>query len=135
MATFSDVLLLTSGHSNHEKEPLAVYIQEAMSDNDEGGRGSSFNEPFTLISSTAETLGSAAANRAGSRSFLGHLSAGKEWIASRHAKVHPWSEFFNIRNLTRPKGVGEVTSRILGNLQRYQSNYLFVFLGLLVYCM
>lgn len=134
MATTPELLLPqsnTAGRtSSGEKEPLAVYIQEAMEDNGRGTRDT-FSEPFTLISSTAETLGSAAT----SRSFLAHLSTGKDWIASRHAKVHPWSEFFNIRNVSRPKGAGEVTSRILGNLQRYQSNYLFVFLGLLVYCM
>ena len=134
MATFSEVSLSQTynpgQNSRGEKEPLAVYIQEAMDDNDRGTRDT-FNESFTLISSTAENLRSAPSTR----SILGHISAGKDWIASRHARVHPWSEFFNIRNVSRPKGAGEVTSRILGNLQRYQSNYLFVFLGLLVYCM
>ena len=117
--------------SNNAEEPLEVYIQEAMSDNDgTSGSRDTFKESFTLISSTAETL----AGKAGSSGFLGHLSAGKDWIASKHTKVQPWSEFFSIKSVNRPKA-SEVAPRLLGNLQHYQSNYLFVFLGLLVYSM
>ena len=143
MAAFSDVLLshfrspVTSEvKGGEEKEPLTVYIQDAMADvSREGAAGGSFNEPFTLISSTAESLGSAAASRTGSKNFMSHVTAGKDWIANKHAKVQPWSEFFNIKHMSRPRGAGDVTGRILSNLQRYQSNYLFVFMGLALYCM
>lgn len=77
---------------------------------------------------TAETLG------ASSKGFLGHVNSGKAWLASKHSKVKPWTEFFNPKNFSVPKGMGDVTTRLLGNLQRFQTNYLFVFLGLLVYC-
>ncbi len=122
-----------SPQTAEKEDPPSVYIQQnntAMS----GGSGT-FSEPFTLISSTAETLGAAAADRASSRGFMGHINSGKEWIAAKHSKVQPWSEFFTPRNFSIPRGAGEVTTRILGNLQRFQTNYLFVFLGLLVYCM
>lgn len=138
MAALSDVLLSDSRlpelKKGEAKEPLTVYIQDAMADatNRDGAGGGGFNEPFTLISSTAESLGSSAAS---SKNFMSHLSAGKDWIANKHAKVQPWSEFFNVRNVSKPKGAGDVTGRILGNLQRYQSNYLFVFMGLALYCM
>ena len=139
MASLSDLLSSQyhspgSAGSSEKQDPLSVLIQgqgsagNAMS-------GDTFNEPFTLISSTAESLGSTAAGHASSKTFLGHISAGKDWIASKHSKVQPWSEFFNPRHISRPSGAGEVTSRILGNLQRFQTNYLFVFLGLLIYCM
>ncbi len=130
MASFSDT---DQRGNSEEKEPLTVFIQDAMAD--DRGVGGGFNEPFTLISSTAESLGSTAANKTSSKNFLGHLSAGKDWIANRHAKVQPWWEFFNVKNVSRPKGAGDVTTRIIGNLQRYQSNYLFVFMGLALYCM
>lgn len=115
------------------EDPPSVYIQQ-----DGGAKnmsGDSFNEPFTLITSTTESLGSVAAENARARGFLGHINTGKDWITAKHSKVQPWAEFFNPRNFSLPRGAGEVTSRLLGNLQRFQSNYLFVFLGLIVYCM
>lgn len=119
-----------------EQDPPSVYIQnESESRNMSGGSGDDFSEPFTLISSTVDNLGEAARDHAGSKGFLGHISSGKDWIASKHSKVKPWGEFFNPRSFSLPRGAGDVTSRLLGNLQRFQTNYLFVFLGLIVYCM
>ena len=112
------------------EDPPSVFIQR-----EENMAADSFSEPFTLISSTAESLGSVAAEKAGTKGFLGHISSGKDWIATKHSKVQPWAEFFNPRSFSLPKGAGDVTSRLLGNVQRFQSNYLFVFLGLIVYCM
>ena len=137
MAGFSEVFLTDSRSAEsrkEEKDPLTVYVQDTMTERETAPSGG-FSEPFTLISSTAETLGSTAAGRTSSKNFMGHVAAGKDWIVNKHAKVQPWSEFFNARNVSRPKGAGDVTGRILGNLQRYQSNYLFVFLGLALYCM
>lgn len=140
MAALTDLFYASKGTdfsaAPENQDPPSVYIQQ-----DCGGQnmarvgGDSFSEPFTLISSTAESLGSAASENASARGFLGHISTGKEWIASRHSKVQPWADFFNPRHFSLPKGAGEVTTRLLGNLQRFQSNYLFVFLGLIVYCM
>ena len=90
-----------------------------------------FEEPFTLISSSAEKAMGAATSGKG---LMGQLKAGKEWIANKHSGVQPWTEFLNIRHVSRPKSVGVATSRLLSNLHRYQSNYLFVFLGLVFYC-
>ena len=53
----------------------------------------------------------------------------------KHSGVRPWAEFLNVRKISKPKSSGEAVSRVLGNLARFQSNYLFVFLGLVVYCM
>lgn len=100
----------------------------------EGTANGDFDEPFTLITSSAEKLGSAAASGAGG-GLMGTFKAGKEWITTKHSGVQPWAEFLDVRKITKPKNIGDVTSRILGNLQRYQSNYLFVFLGLVIYCM
>ena len=84
-------------------------------------------EPFTLITSEVE--------KAKSAGLFGQIKAGKDWIQSKHSGVKPWGEFFNIRNVSKPKGAGDVTRRAIMNVQRFQSNYLFVFLGLVIYCM
>lgn len=94
--------------------------------------GVDFEEPFTLISSSAEKALGADPSAKG---LMNQLKAGKDWIASKHSGVQPWAEFLNIRYVSLPKSVGEATSRLLSNLHRFQSNYLFVFLGLVVYCM
>ena len=137
MAALSELFSSQFNYSTTPKEedPPSVYIHK---DGEEtkmsGGSGNGFNEPFTLISSTAESMGAAAAEHASTRGFMGHLNTGKDWISNKHSKVQPWAEFFNPRNFSVPKGAGDVTSRLFGNLQRFQSNYLFVFLGLIVYC-
>lgn len=117
------------------QDPPSVYIKQETGEQKMSGTVDSFSEPFTLISSTAEVLGSQAAEHANSRGLLGHISSGKDWIASKHSKVQPWAEFFNVKKFSLPRGAGDLTTRLLGNLQRFQSNYLFVFLGLVVYCM
>ena len=82
-------------------------------------------EPFTLITQEGE----------GGRGILGHLKASKEWIKGKHAGVRPWAEFFNVKKISRPQGAGGATRRVFYNIKHYQSNYLFVFLGLVIYCM
>ena len=99
---------------------------------EEAAANGDFDEPFTLITSSAEKLTSAASSGAG---LVSTFKAGKEWISNKHSGVQPWAEFLDVRRVSKPKSAGEVTTRILGNLQRYQSNYLFVFLGLVIYCM
>jgi hypothetical protein len=133
MASLVDLFSSKLPATPENQEPPSVYIKQEGEG--EAMAADSFSEPFTLITSTAESLGSVAADNANARGFLGHISNGKDWIASRHSKVQPWAEFFNPRNFSLPKGAGDVTSRLLGNVQRFQSNYLFVFLGLIIYCM
>ena len=125
-----------SSAPQEKQDPPSVYIQqEGAGDMTEGpSKQGNFDEPFTLISSAADSFGATVAEKASSRDLLGHLASGKDWIASKHSKVHPWAVFFNPKNFSLPKGAGEVTSRLLGNLQRFQTNYLFVFLGLVLYC-
>ena len=101
----------------------------------EASANGDFDEPFTLITSSAEKISSAAASNVSGAGLVGTFKAGKDWIANKHSGVQPWAEFLDVRRISKPKNVGDVTSRILGNLNRFQSNYLFVFLGLVVYCM
>ncbi|XP_022086026.1 prenylated Rab acceptor protein 1-like isoform X2 [Acanthaster planci] len=59
----------------------------------------------------------------------------REWIQKKRASVRPWTEFLKTSQFSKPKSVKEVTSRVVSNIETYQSNYLFVFVGLLVYCL
>lgn len=82
-------------------------------------------ETFTLITTASEEM---------AKSGLGDkLAAGRDWLKQRQAGVRSWGEFLSIRNISRPSGVGEATSRLLTNLRHYHANYLFVFLGLALY--
>jgi len=82
------------------------------------------SEPFTLI----EEVGSG-------KGVMEKLQAGKEWINKKRASVKPWSEFANLQKFSKPKGSGEATKRILQNIYYFQSNYIFVSLALVAYCM
>lgn len=88
-----------------------------------------FDEPFTLISTAGSSI-----DTPESSGFLGKIQVGRDWIQSRHAVVRPWSEFLNIKKVSKPKSGADVLHRIVSNVQRFQSNYLFVFLGLVIYC-
>ncbi len=92
----------------------------AMSEKTEGF------EPFTMI--TQEDPG------AGAGGLFGKLQAGKEWIQGKHSGVQPWAEFLNVKRVSKPKNTADVTKRLIFNVTRFQSNYLFVFLGLVLYC-
>ncbi|XP_058812301.1 prenylated Rab acceptor protein 1 [Topomyia yanbarensis] len=49
--------------------------------------------------------------------------------------VRPWSEFLQTANFKTVANIPRLTNRIIRNLGYFQSNYLFVFLGLIVYCL
>lgn len=38
------------------------------------------------------------------------------------------------RRFSRPRNLGELCQRLVRNVEYYQSNYVFVFLGLILYC-
>lgn len=83
-------------------------------------------EPFTMI--TQEGGGTEQGG------IFGKLQAGKEWIQGKHSGVRPWAEFLNVKRVSKPQSAADVTKRLVHNVTRFQSNYLFVFLGLVLYC-
>lgn len=92
------------------------------------------DEPFTIVGEIeGEILSGVGAN--GSGGFINRLHQGKEWIASKNASLKSWSLFCNVRKISRPKSVGEATQRLFNNLATFQSNYVFICLGLVAYCM
>lgn len=60
--------------------------------------------------------------------------AGREWLERRRATIRPWGTFVDQRRFSRPRNVGELCQRLVRNVEYYQSNYVFVFLGLILYC-
>ncbi|XP_033757932.1 prenylated Rab acceptor protein 1-like isoform X2 [Pecten maximus] len=64
---------------------------------------------------------------------LSSVSA-REWLARTREGIKPWGEFINTSRFQVPKSVAPVPKRIMKNIEQFQSNYLFVFLGLVLFC-
>ncbi|NP_001084542.1 Rab acceptor 1 (prenylated) S homeolog [Xenopus laevis] len=61
-------------------------------------------------------------------------SAAKDWIKGRRAQIRPWKNFVDQRRFSRPPNFGEVCKRMTRNIEHFQSNYMFISLGLILYC-
>lgn len=59
----------------------------------------------------------------------------QEWVQQRRQNIRPWSTFFNTSNIRRPPNLTRLTKRILANVEYFKSNYLFVYIGLVLYCL
>ena len=59
----------------------------------------------------------------------------REWLQKKRESVHPWGDFVNYQKFKVPKSIAPVGKRIIKNVDRFQNNYLFVFMGLVVFCM
>ncbi|XP_059142630.1 prenylated Rab acceptor protein 1-like [Physella acuta] len=64
---------------------------------------------------------------------LSNVSA-REWFSKTRESVKPWQEFLNSKKFSVPKSVAPLPKRIVKNIDNFQGNYLFVFLGLVVVC-
>ncbi|XP_038623211.1 prenylated Rab acceptor protein 1 [Tachyglossus aculeatus] len=58
----------------------------------------------------------------------------REWLEQRRATIRPWGPFLDQRRFARPQNLGDLCHRLGRNVEHYQSNYVFVFLGLILYC-
>ncbi|XP_068097553.1 prenylated Rab acceptor protein 1 isoform X4 [Hyperolius riggenbachi] len=61
-------------------------------------------------------------------------STAKDWFDKRRAQIRPWNNFVDQRRFTRPQNFGELCKRVTRNVEHFQSNYIFVFMGLILYC-
>lgn len=61
--------------------------------------------------------------------------AAREWIGQRRENVRPWPVFISTANFRAPSSLPRLSKRIMKNIEYFQSNYLFVFLGLIAYCL
>ncbi|KAK3587718.1 hypothetical protein CHS0354_042509 [Potamilus streckersoni] len=64
---------------------------------------------------------------------LSNVSA-REWLQKRRETIQPWGEFLNTGKLKSPKSLAPLPKRIVKNIEKFQSNYLFVFIGLVIFC-
>ncbi|XP_076233406.1 prenylated Rab acceptor protein 1-like [Calliopsis andreniformis] len=69
-----------------------------------------------------------------SLSHIGYPQA-HEWIEHRKANIRPWSLFLNTSNIRPPPSLPRLSKRVVRNIEYFQSNYLFVFIGLVIYCL
>jgi hypothetical protein len=58
-----------------------------------------------------------------------------DWISKKRETMKPWTEFMNFSKFKTPNGVGQSSSRLIANINHFQSNYVFIFGFLAVYCM
>ncbi|XP_071958064.1 prenylated Rab acceptor protein 1-like [Antedon mediterranea] len=59
----------------------------------------------------------------------------REWVQSRRDTIQPWPKFLNFNKFGKPKDGKDLVKRVVHNITLYQSNYLFVFIGLAIYCL
>ncbi|XP_022906358.1 prenylated Rab acceptor protein 1 [Onthophagus taurus] len=59
----------------------------------------------------------------------------KDWIKQQQQNVRPWLIFVQTSNFKAPPSIPRLSRRIMRNIEYFQSNYLFVFLGLVAYCL
>ncbi|XP_066144414.1 prenylated Rab acceptor protein 1 [Euwallacea fornicatus] len=59
----------------------------------------------------------------------------KEWIQQQRQNVRPWLVFIHSSNFKAPPSIPRLSKRIMRNIEYFQANYLFVFLGLILYCL
>lgn len=59
----------------------------------------------------------------------------QEWVQQRRENIRPWITFFNSANFRKPPSLTRLTKRILANVEYFKSNYLFVYIGLVLYCL
>ncbi|XP_052002557.1 prenylated Rab acceptor protein 1-like isoform X2 [Xyrauchen texanus] len=58
----------------------------------------------------------------------------KDWLDRRRKAIRPWGSFVDQRKFSKPQNFGELCQRMVRNLNTYHSNYTFIFLGLILYC-
>merc|ERR1719233_2837400 len=59
----------------------------------------------------------------------------REWLAKRRANLRPVGTFFNTANFQVPPSAGRLSKRVVKNLEFFQSNYVCVFIILVLYCL
>lgn len=58
-----------------------------------------------------------------------------EMIQLTRQYIRPWSEFLNTNNFKTAASMPRLTSRFVRNLDYFKSNYIFVFIVLMIYCL
>lgn len=59
----------------------------------------------------------------------------QEWYVRRKEAIRPWATFFATNKFKQPLSAQRLPRRVVKNVEYFQSNYLFVFIGLFLYCL
>merc|ERR1711890_196868 len=59
----------------------------------------------------------------------------RDRLAKRRANLRPVGTFFNTANFQVPPSAGRLSKRLVKNIEFFQSNYVCVFLVLVLYCL
>lgn len=59
----------------------------------------------------------------------------REWVGSRRANIRPAGVFFNSANFQVAPSASRLSKRVFKNVEYFQSNYVLVFLVLVLYCL
>jgi len=63
-----------------------------------------------------------------------NAKSAQQWLIQRKDSVKPWAEFINTNSFKKPISVKQWSTRSMKNIEHYQTNYMFVFAGLIIYC-
>ncbi|KAM8714366.1 hypothetical protein ACLKA7_014488 [Drosophila subpalustris] len=66
---------------------------------------------------------------------LQNLPSPLEMIQTIRQSLRPWTVFFNINNFKTAVSMQRLNNRVMRNLSYFQSNYIFVFIVLMIYCL
>lgn len=66
---------------------------------------------------------------------LQNLPSPLELIHKIRQSLRPWTVFFNISNFKSAVSMQRLNNRVMRNLSYFQSNYIFVFIVLMIYCL
>ncbi|XP_034653617.1 prenylated Rab acceptor protein 1 [Drosophila subobscura] len=66
---------------------------------------------------------------------LQSLPSPLELIQLVRSSMRPWTVFFNVQNFKTAVSMQRLTGRVKRNLSYFQSNYIFVFVVLMIYCL
>merc|ERR1712038_837897 len=59
----------------------------------------------------------------------------REWVTKRREEIRPWGTFVKTTNFEPPQSLPRWSKRLYKNIEHFQSNYVFVFLILFIYCL
>lgn len=59
----------------------------------------------------------------------------REWVSKRREEVRPWGLFVKTSNFEVPPSLHKWSQRLYKNIEHFQSNYVFVFFVLFLYCL
>ncbi|EDW74723.1 uncharacterized protein Dwil_GK15829 [Drosophila willistoni] len=66
---------------------------------------------------------------------LQNLPSPLEIIQIVRKSLRPWTVFFNINNFKSAVSMQRLNNRVMRNLSYFQSNYIFIFIVLMIYCL